>query len=177
MKPMLMGWLLALALLVGLPGPAWSQADLQLQVSSYEISVGETLDVQLDAMSSDDQTPSNPELVTPNGFEVRGPSVGTRQQVSITGFRMVRQTGISATWQLTATRKPRRPLRLSCSSCPFTVAQGTAWTITRYAAHSRPASAAALARSESSNSLVDSLARPRDGPLWGGDRPRRALPR
>jgi hypothetical protein len=104
MKPLLMGWLLALALLVGLPGAALSQTDLQLQVSSYEISVGETLDVQLDAMSSDDEAPTHPELVTPNGFEVRGPSVGTRQQVSISGFRMVRQTGISATWQLTPTR-------------------------------------------------------------------------
>src|SRR6185295_12903856 len=104
MKPLLIGWLLALALLVGLPGAALSQTDLQLQVSSHEISVGETLDVQLDAMSTDDQAPSSPELVTPNGFEVRGPSVGTRQQVSISGFRMVRQSGISATWQLTATR-------------------------------------------------------------------------
>jgi len=66
--------------------------------------VGETLEVQLDAMSQDDEAPTQPELVTPNGFEVRGPSIGTRQQVSISGFRMQRQTGISATWQLTATR-------------------------------------------------------------------------
>jgi hypothetical protein len=99
-----LGWLLALALLVGWPGTALSQADLQLQVSSYEIGVGETLEVQLDAMSESDEAPTHPDLVVPNGFEVQGPSVGTRQQVSISGFRMQRQVGISATWQLTATR-------------------------------------------------------------------------
>jgi hypothetical protein len=104
MKPVLLGWLLALGLLLGLSSRALSQTDLQLQVSSYEIGVGETLDVQLDAMSSDDEAPTHPELVVPSGFEVRGPSVGTRQQVSISGFQMQRQTGISATWQLTATR-------------------------------------------------------------------------
>jgi len=104
MKPVLLGWLLAFALLLGLSGNARSQIDLQLQVSSYEISVGETLEVQLDAMSADDEAPTRPELTAPSSFEVRGPSVGTRQQVSISGFRMQRQTGISATWQLTATR-------------------------------------------------------------------------
>src|SRR4051812_9830224 len=104
MKPALLGWLLAFGLLLGLSGRALSQTDLQLQVSSYEIGVGETLDVQLDAMSSDDEAPTHPELVVPSSFEVRGPSVGTRQQVSISGFQMQRQTGISATWQLTATR-------------------------------------------------------------------------
>jgi BatD DUF11 like domain len=104
MKLMLLGWLLAFGLLLGLSGRALGQSDLQLQVSSYEIGVGETLDVQLDAMSADDEAPTLPELVVPNGFEVRGPSIGTRQQVSISGFQMQRQTGISATWQLTATR-------------------------------------------------------------------------
>jgi hypothetical protein len=98
-----LGWLV-LALLLAWPRAALSQADLQLQVSSYEVSVGETLEVQLDAMSESDEAPTHPDLVVPNGFEVRGPSVGTRQQVSISGFRMQRQVGISATWQLTATR-------------------------------------------------------------------------
>src|SRR5215510_9811528 len=99
-----MAWLLGLVLLLVTAGPASAQTDLSLQVSAREISVGDTLDVQLDAMSEDDQAPSNPELVVPNSFEMRGPSLGTRQQVSISGFRMVRQSGISATWQLTATR-------------------------------------------------------------------------
>src|SRR6188768_4083226 len=104
MKRVYLDCLLALALLLGWPRAALSQADLQLQVSSYEISVGETLEVQLDAMSDSDEAPTHPDLVVPNGFEVQGPSVGTRQQVSISGFRMQRQVGISASWALTATR-------------------------------------------------------------------------
>jgi hypothetical protein len=104
MKRIYLGWLLAVAVLLGWPGLALSQADLQLQVSSYEVSVGETLEVQLDAMSESDEAPTHPELAIPNGFEVQGPSVGTRQQVSISGFHMQRQVGISASWVLTATR-------------------------------------------------------------------------
>ncbi|HKO95021.1 MAG TPA: BatD family protein, partial [Polyangiaceae bacterium] len=96
---------LALALVLSCwPRSALAQAELALQVSAREISVGDRLDVQLDAMSDDGDAPSNPELVVPNSFTVQGPSIGTRQQVSITGFRMVRQSGISASWQLTPTR-------------------------------------------------------------------------
>lgn len=96
---------LALALLLLCwPCPVLAQAELELQVSAREVAVGDRLDVQLDAMSEDGDAPSDPELVVPNGFEVQGPSIGTRQQVSITGFRMVRQSGISASWQLTPTR-------------------------------------------------------------------------
>ena len=65
-----LGWLLALALLLVLPGVALGQADLQLQVSRYEVSVGETLEVQLDAMSERDEAPTHPELAVPNAFEM-----------------------------------------------------------------------------------------------------------
>jgi hypothetical protein len=96
---------LALALLLSCwPRSAFAQAQLELQVSAREISVGDRLDVQLDAMSDDGDAPTDPELIVPNSFQVQGPSIGTRQQVSITGFRMVRQSGISANWQLTPTR-------------------------------------------------------------------------
>jgi hypothetical protein len=92
-----------IALLVGLccPRVALAQVDVDMSVSSREVAVGETLQVRLDAMSSDDQAPSSPELIVPSSFQTRGPSVGSRQQVSISGFNMVRQTGISATWLLT----------------------------------------------------------------------------
>lgn len=86
------------------PRAAWAQMDLTMSVSAHEVAVGEALQVRLDAMSNDDQSPSAPELVVPSSFEVRGPSVGTRQQVSISGLSMVTQTGISATWLLTPTR-------------------------------------------------------------------------
>jgi hypothetical protein len=66
--------------------------------------VGEAVQVRLDAMSDDGEEPSQPELAVPTGFEVRGPSVGTRQQVSINGFSMVTQKGISASWLVTPIR-------------------------------------------------------------------------
>jgi hypothetical protein len=81
-----------------------AQLDVQMSVSAREVAVGEAVQVRLDAMSSDDQTPTDPDLVLPGEFELRGPSIGTRQQVSISGFNAVRQTGISATWLVTPTR-------------------------------------------------------------------------
>lgn len=87
-----------------LPSVALGQLQLDMTLSAREVAVGEALQVRLDAMTEDNHTPVGPELVVPNGFEVRGPSVGTRQQMSISGFNMVTQTGISATWLLTPTR-------------------------------------------------------------------------
>lgn len=95
---------LLLLMLLAVARPAHAQTDLTLRLSAREIGVGESLQVQLDAMSQDDQAPSSPELVAPSSFEVRGPSVGTRQQVSISGFNMVTQSGISATWLVTPSR-------------------------------------------------------------------------
>jgi len=97
--------LLGVALLLALwPRAARADVELSLSLGAREVAVGEAVQVRLDAMSADDDSPSDPQLVVPNGFEVRGPSVGTRQQVSISGFSMVTQSGISATWLLTATR-------------------------------------------------------------------------
>ncbi|HTV26145.1 MAG TPA: BatD family protein, partial [Polyangiaceae bacterium] len=94
-----------LVLLVGLwPRAARAEVEVSLSLGAREVAVGEAVQVRLDAMSDDDDSPSDPELTLPNGFEARGPSVGTRQQVSISGFSMVTQTGISATWLITATR-------------------------------------------------------------------------
>jgi hypothetical protein len=95
-------WLLALLLLW--PRSASAQVDLSLSIGAREVAVGESVQVRLDAMSSDDEAPTEPDLDVPDGFQVRGPSVGTRQQVSISGFSMVTQTGISATWLVTPTR-------------------------------------------------------------------------
>jgi hypothetical protein len=81
-----------------------AQVDVQMSVSAREAAVGEAVQVRLDAMSSDDQAPTDPDLVLPGELELRGPSIGTRQQVSISGFNAVRQTGISATWLVTPTR-------------------------------------------------------------------------
>ena len=92
------------ALACAVPRRAFAQVSLEMQLSSREVAVGDSLQVQLEAMSSDGESPSAPELLAPPSFDMRGPSVGTRQQVSISGFNMVTQTGISATWLLTPTR-------------------------------------------------------------------------
>jgi hypothetical protein len=86
--------------------PRFARADVQLTLNlgAREVSVGEAVQIRLDALSDDDDAPTEPELSVPSGFEVRGPSVGTRQQVSISGFNMVTQTGISASWLVTPTR-------------------------------------------------------------------------
>jgi len=84
--------------------PAHAQLELQLSIGAREISVGEGVELRLDAMSSDDEAPSSPELVLPSSFEARGPSVGTRHQMSLNGFNMVTQRGISASWVITPTR-------------------------------------------------------------------------
>lgn len=103
MKAAVLHFVTLLALVLW-PCGARAEVELSLSLGAREVAVGEAVQVRFDAMSDDDDAPSDPELVVPNGFEVRGPSVGSRQQVSISGFSMVTQTGISATWLITATR-------------------------------------------------------------------------
>jgi hypothetical protein len=91
-------------LAVSVSASARAQLELSMRVSAREVTVGEVIQVQLDALSSDDNAPGSPEIVVPAGFDVRGPSVSTRQQVSISNFSMVTQKGISATWLLTPSR-------------------------------------------------------------------------
>ncbi|HWO14782.1 MAG TPA: BatD family protein [Polyangiaceae bacterium] len=101
-RPALLALLAALLLLA--PRLAQAEVELSLSLGAREVGVGEAVQVRLDALSDDGDAPSEPELSVPDGFEVRGPSVGTRQQVSISGFSMVTQSGISASWLVTATR-------------------------------------------------------------------------
>jgi hypothetical protein len=91
------------------PCLAWTSSaradvDLSLSVGAREVAVGEAVQIRLEAMSDDGDPPSDPQLDVPPGFQVRGPSVGTRQQVSISGFNMVTQTGISVSWLVTPVR-------------------------------------------------------------------------
>jgi oxygen tolerance protein BatD len=98
-------WCLCAVLLLSLwPSAARADVDLELNLSARTVGVGEPFRVDLSAMSQDGDAPQNPQLTAPDAFEVQGPTVGTRQQVSISGMRMVRQSGIGATWILSATR-------------------------------------------------------------------------
>jgi hypothetical protein len=51
-----------------------------------------------------DEQPESPQLAVPRGFSVRGPNIGTSQQISIVNGRMQRRIGLNATWQLVPSR-------------------------------------------------------------------------
>jgi hypothetical protein len=105
MNPACRALALLLALMCGLwPSLAVASVELELSSSARSVGVGEEFRVELSAMSRDGDEPSDPQLAVPDGFEVRGPSVGTRQQVSINNFNMDRVSGIGATWVLRASR-------------------------------------------------------------------------
>ncbi len=83
--------------------PAAAEVDVQLELSASVIEVGQTVQVQAKAMSSED-SPSEPRLQVSKDFVQHGPSIGTNHQISFVNGRVQRQTGITATWELTARR-------------------------------------------------------------------------
>lgn len=81
---------------------AQAQPRLETQISTQTVEVGQTLRVQLSATGAEQA--DSPRLEVPQGFVVDGPSVGTSQQVSIVNGSVSRTVGLTATWQLTATK-------------------------------------------------------------------------
>ncbi len=104
--------LVGAAVVCALPAGAAAQARLQTEASARQVEVGENFLVQLTALaSSADDAPTNPKLTAPPGFTVRGPSVSSQTQVSITNGRMSRSVGITVTWTLSAARPGKYPYR------------------------------------------------------------------
>ncbi len=93
-------WLALSCFLVSLRASA--QPTLELRLGAREVEAGEAIVVELTAMSSGDGRPSDPRLEVAAGLQASAPQIGTRQSVSITGFSMVKQVGISATWRVVA---------------------------------------------------------------------------
>jgi hypothetical protein len=83
---------------------AAAQVSVQTQASGRRFEVGQTFQLEVQAMGNGQDTPSDPKLPVPPGFEVRGPSIGTQTQVSMSGGSVTQRTGISATWLVTPTR-------------------------------------------------------------------------
>jgi hypothetical protein len=81
-----------------------AQVSVQTQASGQKLEVGQTFQLEVQAMGNGQDTPSDPKLPVPAGFEVRGPSIGSQTQVSMVNGRVTQRTGISATWLLTPTR-------------------------------------------------------------------------
>jgi hypothetical protein len=84
---------------------AQSGLQVQTQVSSRRVEVGEVFELQLVALTdAAGPPPTAPRLPTPAGFTVNGPNVTSQQQVSISGGAIQQRLGITATWLLTGTR-------------------------------------------------------------------------
>jgi hypothetical protein len=90
---------LALVSLALIARPAQAQA-VRLNVEASRVEVGTPFQVTLTALSEDGEAPSNPRLSVPPGFSVRGPSLSTRTQMSITNGQVTQSQGVDATWVL-----------------------------------------------------------------------------
>jgi hypothetical protein len=90
---------LALVSLALIAVPAKAQA-VRLNVEASRVEVGTPFQVTLTALSDDGDAPSNPRLSVPPGFSVRGPSLSTRTQMSITNGQVTQSQGVDATWVL-----------------------------------------------------------------------------
>lgn len=106
-----LAWMLSTASFsaIGLaPAPAYAQSqdlDISAQVSSPQVEVGEAFTIEMKALSANTgESPSDPELRVPGSFKVSGPSVGTQSFMQIGPGGMVSKMGISATWQLMASK-------------------------------------------------------------------------
>ncbi len=98
---------------------AQTQTQVQTQVTAQVVEVGKPFQVQIKASGT--EKPSNPRLKVPRGFSVSGPSVGTSQQMSITNGQVSRTVGVTATWQLTASKTGNYTI----GPATVTTAQGT----------------------------------------------------
>ena len=80
--------------------PAHAAVELETQIGARQIEVGDTTQLQLTALASEDESLQNPRLPPVAGLQIEGPSMGSRTQVSINNGRMVQQRGVSATWSI-----------------------------------------------------------------------------
>ncbi|HEY5957674.1 MAG TPA: BatD family protein, partial [Polyangiaceae bacterium] len=98
-------WLAAATSVVVISAPLCAAAAPQLstQVSSRHVEVGQEFTVQLNCLvAAGDGSPSDPRLAVPRGLQVRGPSLSTQQNVSIINGQIQQQSGLVATWVLSA---------------------------------------------------------------------------
>lgn len=79
---------------------ARAQVSVETQIGAHKVELGDSVQFEITATSSSDEAPQNPHLPQVPGLSMRGPSLGSRTQVSINNGRMVRQSGISATWAI-----------------------------------------------------------------------------
>lgn len=91
-------WIAALVVLL-VPERAWADRVI-LQVRGARFEVGDPVQVQLSVTSDLGEMPQSPRLTAPAGFNVRGPSISTQTQMTISGGQVQQSQGIQATWIL-----------------------------------------------------------------------------
>lgn len=85
----------------GTPRPS-----LRSDVRSAEVGVPFTVTLTV-RTESGAGAPSGPTLAVPPGVTLRGPSLSSQQQVTVSGNRITRSVGLSASWSVTASRPGR----------------------------------------------------------------------
>ena len=98
---------LTLAVLA-LPRFGWAQGapEMSASLDPNEVEVGEPFNVVLNATADSSAPPvSDPRLNLPSGLRASPPSISTQTQISFINGRLIRKSGISATWQVVAARE------------------------------------------------------------------------
>ena len=68
--------------LVGSTSTVHAATALRTTASAHQAEVGESIRIEVSALSDTDDSPTNPQLRAPPGFSVQGPSVSSSQQIS-----------------------------------------------------------------------------------------------
>jgi hypothetical protein len=91
------------------PRTSFAQVDppsVSSSIQPREVEVGETFIVTLTVtVDSSTPNPTDPALALPDGLRAGAPSVSSQTQISIVNGHMSRKSGISATWQVVASRE------------------------------------------------------------------------
>ncbi|HMI86576.1 MAG TPA: BatD family protein [Polyangiaceae bacterium] len=85
---------------------AQSEPSVSASVQPNDVQVGEPFSIQLN-VTTDASGPSasDPRLVVPEGLRASQPSVATQTQISFINGHLTRRSGLTATWQVVATRE------------------------------------------------------------------------
>jgi hypothetical protein len=81
---------------------ARAQVELDTQIGAHKIELGTSVEFQITAMSGSDEPLQNPRLAPVPGLSISGPSIGTRSSLTFGNGRMLRQTSVTATWNVRA---------------------------------------------------------------------------
>ena len=82
---------------------AQGRPHVETQLSTNSAEVNQAFQLTFTVMTDESAPkPSSPTLRVPRGFTKRGPRVGTKQHVSLSGSQVHTRRGISATWTLLA---------------------------------------------------------------------------